>query len=275
MTTTDTRNKDLFYFENALKEQTDLFFENLPQELAEGIKYAVMGGGKRIRPQLCFMSARFLDIDINEVIDFAIAIEFIHTYSLIHDDLPGMDNDDFRRSKPTVHKAYGECNAILAGDALLNAGMEILLKKCAKSAKYAKSCRFIASCAGANGMIGGQAWEFSLKNYTKNDIIKIAMKKTAALITASVMAPALISNDTEKMAALNTYSQYLGLCFQIADDIIDVNKHEQNSFVTVCGMEETKKILKDTTQKAVDSLIKWDESAELIEFCKKLSNRNK
>ena len=275
MTTTDTRNKDLFYFENALKEQTDLFFENLPQELAEGIKYAVMGGGKRIRPQLCFMSARFLDIDINEVIDFAIAIEYIHTYSLIHDDLPGMDNDDFRRSKPTVHKAYGECNAILAGDALLNAGMEILLKKCAKSAKYAKSCRFIASSAGANGMIGGQAWEFSLKNYTKNDIIKIAMKKTAALITASVMAPALISNDTEKMAALNTYSQCLGLCFQIADDIIDVNKREQNSFVTVCGMEETKKILKDTTQKAVDSLIKWDESAELIEFCKKLSNRNK
>lgn len=275
MTKTDTKNKDLLYFESALKKQTDLLFENLPLQLKEGIEYALMGGGKRIRPQLCFLSARFLNIDITEIIEFAIAIEFIHTYSLIHDDLPGMDNDDFRRAKPTVHKAYGECNAILAGDALLNAGMEILLKKCSTNAKYAEACRFIASSAGANGMIGGQALEFSLQNYTQEDITNIAMKKTAALITASVMSPALISDDNEKITALHTYSQCLGLCFQIADDIIDVNKQEKNSFVTVCGMEETKRMLKNITQKAVESLNKWDESTDLIEFCKKLSRRNK
>ena len=268
-----TNNID-FNFEEILLSYVKKYFSLLPKSLYSAINYALFSGGKRIRPNLCFLSANFVDISAYEVIDFAVAIEFIHTYSLIHDDLPCMDNDDYRRGKPTLHKEYNETIALLAGDALLNAAYEILLNKVAENNFYNNSCKFIANCSGSSGMILGQSLELFNKNYTEDNIINIALNKTGKLISAAIMSPALLSCDTKKINALSVFSKCIGLCFQITDDWLDEEKNEPNSFLNVIGKEKTFQLLKKTYNLSVKTLMPWQENSQkLIEISEKIFNR--
>ena len=268
-----TNNKNI-NFEEILHAYSKQYFSLLPERLYSAINYALFSGGKRIRPSICFLSAEFVNVEISEVVDFAIAIEFIHTYSLIHDDMPCMDNDDFRRGKLTVHKAFGETTALLAGDALLNTAFEILLNKSATDSIYVNACKFIATCSGSSGMILGQALELFNTTYTEESIVNIALNKTGKLISAAIMSPALLSGDSKKINALSIFSKCVGLNFQITDDWLDEEKNESNSFLTVIGKEKTYDLLRKTNELAMKSLKPWGEKSQnLIEFSNKIFNR--
>ncbi len=208
------------------------YFENpsSPLVLHEAIKYSLMAGGKRIRPILALASYEACGKDSKEIIPQAAALELIHTYSLIHDDLPAMDNDDLRRGKPTNHKVFGEAMAILAGDALLTEAFLMITNtmsddKPIKSSALTRVVREVAISAGAYGMVGGQAQDIlSEDSEPDRDILNfIHLHKTAALITASVRIGPLIANSGKKaLRALTIYGENIGLAFQIVDDILDV-----------------------------------------------------
>jgi geranylgeranyl diphosphate synthase type II len=251
-----------FDIKTYLKEKRDLidsylklYFAapSLPSVLHEAMRYSLFAGGKRIRPILSLASYEACGRDPNDIIPQAAALELIHTYSLIHDDLPAMDNDDLRRGKPTNHKVFGEAMAILAGDALLTEAFSMLSNTRIQDAGFKMqdnhaSCivhhvsssknsspfthhsilrviRDIAISAGAYGMVGGQAQDILSEN-TKPDIDTlhfIHLHKTAALITASVrMGPILADSDEDTLKALTSYGKNIGLAFQIIDDILDV-----------------------------------------------------
>lgn len=261
------------FFDEQLELTYKSKFSDAPIELIKAVKYALFGGGKRVRPTLCFLSGKFLGLSAENIFPFAAAIEFIHTYSLIHDDLPCMDDDDFRRGKPTIHKKFGEAIALLAGDALLNAAYEILFDKIVIDPEYASGAKLIASCAGINGMIGGQTKEFTTETPDESDYTDICLKKTGALIYASVNAPTTLVFDYAKRNALSTYAKALGLAFQAADDLLDKDKGEKMSFVTITGEENARKILERATKTAEKALSKYENATELLEYNKKLSQR--
>lgn len=270
-----TTNKDnLTVFESKLKTFFDEKFSSTPQKLKDACEYALFSGGKRVRPQLCFLACDFAGEDKKSAAVFAIAIELIHTYSLIHDDLPCMDNDEYRRGKPTVHKKYGETIALLAGDALLNAAYELLLSEATHNSSLIAGAKLIADCAGVNGMIGGQTGEFVTEELDMNVYSDICAKKTGALIYASIMAPCMNSGDNRKKSALSTFARAVGLGFQVSDDLLDKEKHEAASFVTIMGETETKKLLDRTVSVARRALENFPEGKDLLEFCLKLARRN-
>ena len=249
--------------------------QSYPDRLYSAIEYAVTSGGKRIRPTLCFLSADFCSVDRADVLPIALAIELIHSYSLIHDDLPCMDNDVIRRGKPTVHVAFGDATALLAGDALLNLAYETLFSAANKRPDILPACKLIADCAGGTGMIGGQAMEFENDTFSEEDLYILDRKKTGMLIKCAILAPALLSGSPEKISALSSFSDYAGLAFQLADDLIDEEKEEKTSFVTVCGKEKTKRTLLSLQEKAGRSLSKWPENnKKLLEFFDLLAFRN-
>ena len=201
---------------------------NSPQEIYQAVHYSVFAGGKRIRPILCLAAVEAVGGDLAPAMPVACALELIHTYSLIHDDLPAMDNDDFRHGKPTNHKVFGEGIAILAGDALLTEAF-VLLSHTEKvrmpAEKRVAVIREIAQAAGIAGMVGGQALDvLSEKSSSNVEILsEIHRRKTGALITASVKTGAIISNAREeKIKALAEYGMNVGMAFQIADDILNV-----------------------------------------------------
>lgn len=203
------------------------FCDNLkcrPEILSDSMKYSLQLGGKRIRPVLMLAAGDLLGVGHSKLVNFALALELIHTYSLIHDDLPEMDNDDFRRGKPSNHKVYGTGNAVLAGDGLLNTAYSILLKECHKGAEYISTAEFICDCAGINGMIAGQSADLlherdtSCNEPTLNYIYE---NKTAKLIIAPVIVPSILSGG-RCYAELKSFGRDLGCLFQITDDILDV-----------------------------------------------------
>ena len=262
-------------FEKAIDDLFLSIKENYPPKLFSAMEYAVKSGGKRIRPQLCFLSADFCDVPQDSVLPFALAIEFIHSYSLVHDDLPCMDNDVLRRGKPTVHAAFGEATALLVGDTLLNLAYETLFSAAKTDSDVLSACKLIAECAGGQGMIGGQALEFENDSFTENDLYVLDKKKTGMLIKCAVLSPAYLSGSPEKISALASFSDYAGLAFQIADDLIDVEKEEKTSFVNVCGKEKASSLLRSLRAKAYVSLAKWpDRNSELLSFFDKLAYRN-
>ncbi|HRY38800.1 MAG TPA: polyprenyl synthetase family protein [Smithellaceae bacterium] len=201
---------------------------SVPQELHAAIHYSVFAGGKRIRPILCLAAAEACGGDMAPAMPVACALELIHTYSLIHDDLPAMDNDDFRRGKPTSHKVFGEAVAILAGDTLLTEAFVLLSR--AEKVRHAAERRLaviqeIASAAGIAGMVGGQALDIRVE---KNDLdyaglTDIHRRKTGALIMAAVKSGAILAGASDdKIQALGVYGSHIGIAFQIADDILNV-----------------------------------------------------
>ncbi len=196
-----------------------------PAVLGESMQYSLLNGGKRVRPVLMLATAEVLGVEKEEVLPFALALEMIHTYSLIHDDLPAMDNDDFRRGKPSNHKQFGEANAILAGDALLNEAYALCFKECLRGEKYILASQYLNECAGAYGMILGQSADlhFSQENneVAEKDLRYIYEHKTGKLLLAPVMIPSILSGNKHYLA-LQQFGKTLGELFQMTDDILDV-----------------------------------------------------
>ncbi len=195
-----------------------------PEVLGESMKYSLLNGGKRVRPVLALACADTLGVVREEILPFALALEMIHTYSLVHDDLPAMDNDDFRRGKPSNHKQFGEANAILAGDALLNEAYGICFKECAKGERQTLAAQFLNECAGAYGMIAGQSADllFSTEQeVTERDLKYVYAHKTGKLLLAPVAIAAILAGNKSYLA-LESFGKLLGELFQMTDDILDV-----------------------------------------------------
>lgn len=192
--------------------------------LKDSLKYSLEIGGKRIRPVLCLATADLLGVERKKVMNFALATELIHTYSLIHDDLPEMDDDDFRRGKPSNHKVFGTGNAVLAGDGLLNTAYSILLKECRKGTEFISAAEFISDCAGIYGMIAGQSADLlheNDKSFNEPTLNFIYENKTGKLLTAPVVVPAILGGG-RCYSELKAFGRDLGALFQITDDILDI-----------------------------------------------------
>ena len=260
--------------------------------------YSLLAGGKRIRPVLMYMVADMLKLDLSVVDDFAVAMEMVHTYSLIHDDLPCMDDDCLRRGKPTCHIAHGEAFALLAGDALLNRAFERVLQTVGKNPKTAQAAAYFAENTGILGMIGGQSIDLSSegKKIDTGRLCELHEKKTGALINASCLIPYYIfaaekGEDQALYDLIHRFSAGTGLGFQIKDDLLDVQadaavlgkstgkdeRDNKSTFVTVFGEKSAQKMLDDTyadVYSALDDLGKlgFDVTA-LRQFSDVLQNR--
>ena len=272
-------------YSDLIEENLALIFNNdnnLPI-IEDAMKYSLLKGGKRIRPLLTLMVCRLFDGSIEEVIPYACSIEIIHTYSLIHDDLPAMDNDDYRRGKLSNHKVYGEGFALLAGDALLNIAYEILLNDIHKNPtkERIKAAYTISKAAGLEGMIGGQAMDLYYEN-KNNEIEKLNQmhsKKTGALIKASLEVGAILSKAGEEdYRRISIFGENLGKAYQISDDILDVigtkekmgktigkdAKSNKSTFVTHFGLDQSKRILIDTVNNAKKAIEQYGTKANLL-----------
>jgi geranylgeranyl diphosphate synthase type II len=195
-----------------------------PSVLGESMKYSFLLGGKRLRPVLMLAAADVLGTPFKDVLPYALALEMIHTYSLIHDDLPAMDNDDFRRGKPSNHKVYGEANAILAGDGLLNEAYYLCFEQCFKGEAFVCASKFLCECAGVSGMIAGQSADLYYseagREVTESDLEYVDEHKTGKLILAPLAIASILSGN-KNYFELVQFGKYLGSLFQITDDILD------------------------------------------------------
>ncbi len=251
--------------------------------LKEAVKYSVFAGGKRIRPILTICAAEAVGGNTDDAVTAGAAIECIHTYSLIHDDLPAMDDDDFRRGVPTSHKVFGEATAILAGDCLLTAAFSILSdasRFSADGATLLRVIREIAVASGDKGMVGGQMGDLESegKEIDLPSLEFIHVRKTGALIVASVRTGALLGGGTEpQIKALTDYAKYLGLAFQITDDILDVTGTRQEmgkstgkdhvrgkaTYPALLGLTESKERARELIDRALASLSDFDDARAL------------
>lgn len=211
-----------------------------PDVLRDSLKYSLELGGKRVRPVLALATADMLCVDRRKVMPFALAIELIHTYSLIHDDLPEMDNDDFRRGKPSNHKVFGAGNAVLAGDGLLNTAYSLLLKECVKGAEYVSAAEYICDCAGVYGMIAGQSADLLHEKdraFNEKVLNFIYENKTGKLILAPIITASILCGG-RCYSELKAFGKDLGTLFQITDDILDA----EGDFISLgksIGKDET------------------------------------
>ncbi len=258
--------------------------------ISDACRYSLLAGGKRIRPVFCMAVADMLKIPVEKVIVFAGAIEMIHTFSLIHDDLPGMDNDDFRRGMPTCHRKYGEGIAILAGDALLNRAYEVMINDCISYPEEGrlKALGVISQATGISGMIGGQGIDLlsEKKKISYENLRKMHSMKTGALLKAPIISAALIANaDLQTLTELGKYSDSIGLAFQIKDDILDVESTseilgkttgkdaatEKSTYVTSLGLNGAKQKLAETVELAGESLVNLEKEGFDVSFLKELT----
>ncbi len=263
------------HLEQAFWSNTDLKNKNYAglSELKASVEYSLFSGGKRFRPMLTLLVAKSLDRDIENCLGFAAAVEMVHTYSLIHDDLPCMDDDNERRGLPTNHIKFNEATALLAGDTLLTEAFKILSESYKDQSQVCVELGSILSKAiGFCGMIGGQVLDIQALNdgqtnaTTLNDIHKL---KTAALIAVSIEGAAVIAQVSQKQREnLKSFGQFIGEAFQVADDILDYDPEspEGSSYVTLHGLEATKKYLNELTDKAID-LIEFIKDPELKNLC--------
>lgn len=274
------------YFEVELKKSTETFV-GTEENLINSMKYSLLAGGKRFRPVLMLMVSDVLGVNRQTILPFAIALEYIHTYSLIHDDLPSMDNDDLRRGKPTNHVVYGEDMAILAGDALLNKAYEIVFRNVG-SVYSINASRILSTFAGMNGMVGGQAYDIKNTVYpqTIETLQKIHENKTGKLITASVVIPSCFAGD-EHFLELKEYGEKLGLLFQITDDLLDftssteemgknVNKDfnaNKLTYVTLLGEKKAQEFAETTLNDALIAIKNIKNNEVLVELAKYVINR--
>ncbi|MCX7816130.1 MAG: polyprenyl synthetase family protein [Syntrophales bacterium] len=254
-----------------------------PTVLSRAMRYSMFAGGKRLRPILCIASAEVVGGRGEEVLPVACALECIHTYSLIHDDLPSMDNDDFRRGMPTNHRVFGEAVAILAGDALLTLAFN-LLSSCFGATRPENMLRIIkeiSSAAGHQGMVGGQTIDVlsTGKRIDEATLKDMHKRKTGALIRASLLAGALFYDVDELVIdSLSSYGEHLGLAFQIADDILNVTGDSSTmgkgtgsdarlgkaTYPSILGLEEANKCLRVSVERALVSLENMDAQADIL-----------
>ena len=294
-------------FQVYLKEKTNFFETELKKELQElsypetitkGMEYAILNGGKRLRPFLLFATLELLNQNIEKGVKSAIALEMIHSYSLVHDDLPALDNDDYRRGKLTTHKVFGEAEGILIGDSLLTYAFYILSQKNLKFLSSEQIVNIISKTseyAGINGMIGGQMIDIESEN-KKIDLetLKyIHSHKTGKLIKLPIEIACIIANvEKDKKEVLEEYANLIGLAFQVKDDILDVEGTFEElgkpvgsdvdlhkaTYPSILGMEESKKILNDTVEKAkeiIKNKFGEEKGKNLISLADFIKNRNK
>lgn len=287
---TDILSKDIKIIENALDEYLGNS-DCLQGVVIDAMRYSLEAGGKRIRPVLAIEFCKMLGGDTNDVLSAACAVEMIHTFSLIHDDLPCMDDDDFRRGKPSCHKKYGEALAVLAGDALSLLACEIVASdEKLKSNVAVKMIRELTSFSGADGMIGGQVIDVTNegKQIPKETLMVMHMLKTSALIKLSCRLGCIAANASkEQIEMADDYANLLGLAFQVIDDILDAVGDEsvlgkptgsdvnKTTFVTVYGVEKAKELAFGFTKNALQILDKFENNYFLVEFTKMLLDRNK
>ncbi len=255
--------------------------DSIPQDLNTAVHYSVFAGGKRIRPILCLAALEACGGDMAPAMPVACALELIHTYSLVHDDLPAMDNDDFRRGKPTNHKVFGEAVAILAGDALLTEAF-VLLSRAEKVRLLAERrlavIQEIASAAGVAGMVGGQALDIRAEKIEPDftGLTDIHHRKTGALIVAAVKCGAILAGaNDDKIQALGLYGSHIGIAFQIADDILNVEGDSQLmgkktgsdaalgkvTYPSLLGLDAAKAKLAEHIEQAEASIASFDSRA--------------
>ncbi len=258
------------------------FFKRLERESNSGLfdcmYYAVAGGGKRVRPLLAGLVAEAVGGSIADVMPIAIAIELIHSYSLVHDDLPSMDNDQIRRGKPTVHVKYGEGMAVLCGDALLNLAYEVLSEGLqGRGEGYCKAVAEIARCAGIRGMVGGQYTDISGKKLNEAEFIQLYSQKTSALIVgAAVSASYALDASDECIASIRAYAYNLGIAFQIRDDIIEIEEKkdiDEENYVKAVGLERAREACDEYTKKSIDALKSVNNNQNLIKLAHLLLTR--
>ena len=265
-------------------------FHDLPQkQLFDAMEYSLLAGGKRLRPIFAFDFCRMCGRDWKKAAPFAAAIEMIHTYSLIHDDLPCMDNDDYRRGRLTNHKVYGEAMAVLAGDALLTDAFA-----CASTAELTDPAKLgfaigvLSECAGSLGMVGGQVLDIMSEERlcTEQEVIDIQSRKTGALINGACVLGAVAGGGSEaQIEAASRVAGALGMAFQIRDDMLDVigNAEElgkavgvdegKNTFVRLYGLEKCEELVQKYTAIAIDALSAFEDNAFMIALARSLTDR--
>ena len=287
-----------------LKEQTGLYreyvekfmqdwyarFHDEPQkQLFEAMEYSLLAGGKRLRPIFAFEFCRICGADWQAAAPFAAAVEMIHTYSLIHDDLPSMDNDDLRRGRPTNHKVYGEAMAILAGDSLLTDAFAVAATaQLAQPQDMAFAISVLSECAGSLGMVGGQVLDICSeeRECTEEEILNIQSRKTGALINAACVLGVIAAGGTEEQIdAAASFAGALGIAFQIRDDMLDMigtrdemgkgvgTDAEKNTFVQLYGLQKCEELVQKYTRVALDALDAFEDPGILPELAASLTDR--
>jgi geranylgeranyl diphosphate synthase type II len=277
------------YIERYLKEFYAQWQDEPQTRLYDAISYSLLAGGKRLRPILAFEFCRLCGREWQAAAPFAAAIEMIHTYSLIHDDLPCMDNDDFRRGRPTNHKVYGEAMAVLSGDALLtDAFCAAAMAKLPNPADMATAIGVLSECAGSHGMVGGQVLDIMSEErlLSEQEVLDIQSRKTGALIRAACALGAIAGGATQaQFDAACQFAAALGLAFQIRDDMLDVIGSQEemgkgvgtdankNTFVRLYGLEKCEELVQTYTDYALHALNVFDDTKFITELARSLTAR--
>lgn len=271
-----------------LQYNCSIYPEEPQQELFTSMRYSLLAGGKRLRPVFVYDFCRMCGADLDEATPFAAAVEMIHTYSLIHDDLPCMDNDDYRRGMPTNHRKYGEAIAVLAGDALLTAAFSQIANSSLPSDTRIRAVQILADLSGELGMVGGQVLDIQseTRQCTKQEVIDIQTRKTGALIQAACMLGVLAGQGSEaQLLAAREFAAHIGLAFQIRDDMLDVigNPEElgkatgsdsnKNTFVQLYGIDACNALVQAHTDKAVEALSAFDNAEFMKELAYNMTSR--
>ena len=285
------KNKTKAYqdkIEAFLQQQCFVYDSQPQQKLFSAMRYSLLAGGKRLRPLLVLEFCNISGGDSEKAMPFAAAVEMIHTYSLIHDDLPCMDNDDFRRGNPTNHKVYGEAIAVLAGDALLTAAFSYLAKADFPAEQKIKAVSVLSECAGELGMVGGQILDMESESRQCNvqEVLDIQSRKTGALIRSACLLGVVAANGTaEQMKAAADFADHIGLAFQIRDDMLDVIGNAQelgkavgtdavkNTFVQLYGIDACAKLVEEHTDQAIAALKHFENADYLRYLAESLVNR--
>lgn len=265
----DIVDKELYDFINSLYSK-----QIFQEEIIDSMKYSLFTGGKRLRPILLLKSCELISGSYKEAIPFALAMEMIHTYSLVHDDLPAMDDDDYRRGKKTNHKVYGEAIAILAGDGLLNLAYELVIDYIIENARsikdfknYISALNEIAKASGIDGMIGGQVIdiESDSRDIDLNVLYSMYENKTAALIRSSIVAGGIIGNASkEEIKNLEKYGLAIGLGYQIKDDILDIEEDKKANKTTYLSFFDK--------ERAEDEVARL--SSEAVKYLEEIKNKD-
>ena len=285
----DTTRLFRAYIEDYLKDYYARFHNEPQKKLFEAMEYSLLGGGKRLRPIFTFAFCQMCGKDWKKAAPFAAAIEMIQTYSLIHDDLPAMDNDDFRRGRPTNHRVYGEALAILAGDALLTDAFAMAARNEVADLEALRTAMGILSeCTGSLGMVGGQVldMESEVRELTEEEVLAIQSRKTGCLISAACCLGVIAGGGTEtQLEAAAQFAAGLGLAFQIRDDMLDVigtqaemgkgvgTDGKKNTFVRLYGLEKCEALVEKYTDCAIDALSAFENAEYLTALARSLTER--
>ena len=273
-----------------LEDHLQIELNNTPtidENILKAMTYSLFAGGKRVRPVMMMAAADAIAGNGEKFLPVACALEMIHTYSLIHDDLPAMDNDDYRRGKLTNHKVFGEATAILAGDALLTHAFDVMTRQDADPATLIAVIREISQAAGIAGMVGGQSIDLQSEGQRVNlkNLRRMHLGKTGALFRASIRSGAILAGANDKqLEDLTQYAENFGLAFQITDDILDITgdekilgkpvgsdkRNKKSTYVTLMAPEEARILAELTVESAIDALKNFDDEADflraLVEF---------